>query len=73
MIHTSRAATARRVALKHGAEPYLRVLREHGNLGAPTLLAALHFLREEGETAPIVLVSAGGGLSYGAALLEGIV
>lgn len=68
VVHTSRAATARRVAGAFGRAPYLGVLENHGNLGAPTLLAALDRLRREQATHDVALVSAGGGLSFGAAL-----
>lgn len=70
VVHTGRAATARRVAGERA--PYLLGLEQHGNLGAPSLLVALHRLLHEREPAPFTLVSAGGGLSYGAALIGAV-
>jgi len=70
VVQTGRASCARRVAARAGHEPYLDVLENHGNLGAGTLLVALHSLRRSPEISRVLLVSAGGGLSFGAASLR---
>ena len=61
VAQTARVPTAVAVA---GARAWLDLLREHGNLGAATPGAALHF--GAGRPGTVVLASAGGGLSYGA-------
>ncbi|MBK8592662.1 MAG: hypothetical protein IPN77_26810 [Sandaracinaceae bacterium] len=70
VVQTGRASCARRVAARAGHEPYLGVLENHGNLGAGTLLVALHALSRSPEISRVLLVSAGGGLSFGAASLR---
>lgn len=70
VVHTGRAATARRVASRVGREPFLDVLTKRGNVGAATLFVALDLLRADASCSQVALVSAGGGLSFGAALLR---
>lgn len=72
--HVSRLGTARRLSAHAGLPVFTGGFTAHGNLGAASLLVALHRLRREGLRSTgavaehVVLASAGGGLSFGAAL-----
>jgi len=72
--HVSRLATARRLAAATGLACFTAGFTAHGNLGAASLLVALHLIRAQRLRSPsplaqhVLLASAGGGLSYGAAL-----
>lgn len=71
--HVGRLATAHRLASRTGLDVYTDGFTRHGNLGAASLITALHMLigalRSGRPVAQhVVLASAGGGLSFGAAL-----
>jgi len=71
--HVSRLGTARRLAAHAGLPFFAAGFSGHGNLGAASLLVAMHLLRKESLRSPgsvaehVLLASAGGGLSFGAA------
>ena len=67
--HIGRLATARRLADQTSLALFVDGFVAHGNVGAASLLLALHLLRIAPHRPNIVaLVSAGGGLSFGGAL-----
>lgn len=71
--HVGRVTTAHRLGARFDRPIFVDGFTQHGNLGAASLLTALHLLSQRAEPALLALASAGGGLSYGAALwsLEG--
>lgn len=70
--HVGRITTARRLGDRFDRPLFVDGFTQHGNLGAASLLTALHLARAS-MSGDLALASAGGGLSYGAALwrLEG--
>ncbi len=73
--HVGRITTAHRLGQRFDRPVFVDGFTQHGNLGAASLITALHLLSRRAEPALVALASAGGGLSYGAALwrLEGAV
>ena len=65
--HVGRITTARRLGQRFDRPVFVEGFTRHGNLGAASLLTALHLLSSRPEPATFALASAGGGLSYGAA------
>lgn len=66
--HVARLATARRLAARFDLPLFADGFIAHGNLGAASLLTALHLLRSRPGPTMLALASAGGGLSFGGAL-----
>jgi len=66
--HVSRLATARRLGARFALEVFADGFIGHGNLGAASLITALHLLRSRPGPTMLALASAGGGLSFGGAL-----
>lgn len=66
--HVARLATAHRLGARFGLAPFVEGFVAHGNLGAASLITALHLLRARPGPHMLALASAGGGLSFGGAL-----